>query len=177
PPALGLLQMPPAPRFIANPLGYEGWRALGPFTATPPTPSDSLFSVAKARGMQTALLGPADFHALHIDPLAIDVVAPFASDAPASVATTAHRTVLAANPKVLAVVARARGGGRADGARRDGDGPRRSGDRQRRDRLRDQPGRDHHRRSRGGLLRPRDLAPRALHGGRPRCAPRDRLGP
>src|SRR6185369_1027098 len=105
PPALGLLQMPPAPRFIANPLGYEGWRALGPFTATPPTPSDSLFSVAKARGMQTALLGPADFHALHIDPLAIDVVAPFASDAPASVATTALRTVLAANPKVLAVVA------------------------------------------------------------------------
>jgi len=105
-PGLGLLQMPPMPsRPVTNGEGYQGWRALGSFTTTPPTANDSLFSVAKARGMKTALLGAADFHALHVDPLAIDVVAPFAADAPVSVATAALQILLESNAKALAVVA------------------------------------------------------------------------
>jgi hypothetical protein len=55
--------------------------------------------------MKTALLGAADLHAAHVDPLAIDVVAPFAADAPTSVVTAALKPLLATNAKVLAVVA------------------------------------------------------------------------
>ncbi|HEY8923931.1 MAG TPA: alkaline phosphatase family protein [Polyangia bacterium] len=110
-PALGLLQMPTVSRFVANGAGYQAWRALGPFATTAPTPSDSLFAVAKARGMRTALLGAPDFHAIHIDPLAIDVVSSFPADAPADVATAALQSLLGANTKTLAVVAL--GGSRA----------------------------------------------------------------
>jgi len=104
-PAVGLLQMPTVPRFLANGAGYQGWRALGAFTTTAPTSNDSLFSVAKTRGMRTALLGATDFHSVHVDPLAVDVLTPFASDAPASVAIAALQSLLAANTKVMAVVA------------------------------------------------------------------------
>jgi arylsulfatase A-like enzyme len=95
-PGAGLLQMPPAARFVANQGGFDMWRQPTRFA------DESLFDAAHALGLTTALVGQADFHDLHLDGAQIDVRAP-ASDIAA--ATTALADVLAQHPKALVVVA------------------------------------------------------------------------
>jgi hypothetical protein len=96
-PALGLLQMPPVAGFVANRAGYDGWRVPEVY------PGGSLFAAAKAQGLTTALVGASDFHALHIDPAAIDVTIPTGGDA--STTAQALQDLLAAHPRALALVA------------------------------------------------------------------------
>jgi hypothetical protein len=52
--------MPPMPGFVANRPAYDAWRQAMAF------PSESLFDVAAAKGLSTAIIGQPDFHALHI---------------------------------------------------------------------------------------------------------------
>jgi hypothetical protein len=66
-PGAGLLAMPPAAGFVANPDGLAAWRAPVIF------PGDSVFDAAHLLGRGTALLGDSDFHALHTGRAAIDV--------------------------------------------------------------------------------------------------------
>lgn len=93
-PSLGLLQMPPVAGFVANQAGYDGWRVPEVY------PGGSLFAAAKAQGLTTAVLGAPDFHALHIDPGAIDLTA-LGDD---SATLQALRDLLAAHPRTLALV-------------------------------------------------------------------------
>jgi hypothetical protein len=103
-PGTGLLLMPPAANRVANAAGQAAWRKPTPF------PGGSLFDVAHAAGLTTALLGASDFHALHVAAGAIDVVSAGAgvADELAALAT--------AHPRFFAVVAV---GGARTGARHD----------------------------------------------------------
>ena len=68
-PGIGLLQMPVAPRFVANMPGYTAWRQQTMFAG------ESLFEAARHLGLKTAVVGQPDFHTLHLDPGAIDATA------------------------------------------------------------------------------------------------------
>jgi hypothetical protein len=94
-PGAGLLAMPPPAGFVASPDGYAAWRAATLF------PGDSLFTAARALGLTTALLGDSDYHALHLDAAAIDVV-PAAGGPPLPDQLSA---LAADHPRFLAVVA------------------------------------------------------------------------
>jgi len=92
PPGIGLLQMPVAPGFVANMPGYAAWRQSIPFAPA------SLFDTARQLGMKTAVLGPSDYHTLHLDPTTIDATAPAAVG-------TAVQSFLAAQARALLLVA------------------------------------------------------------------------
>jgi hypothetical protein len=97
PPGAGLLAMPAAANHVANQAAYDAWRAPTVFGA------ESLFTVAHARGMTTALLGDSDFHALHLDASTIDVVQPAPAD-PASLGDAVGALAIA-HPNLFALVA------------------------------------------------------------------------
>jgi hypothetical protein len=92
-PGLGLIKVPAVAGFIADSAAYADWRQTRSFTRA------GLFEAAKQRGLQTALVGQLDFHALHVDPTAIDRVQKTA-DVPALV-----KEILAAPTGSLIVVA------------------------------------------------------------------------
>jgi hypothetical protein len=96
-PGAGLLQMPVAPRFVADPDALAAWRQATVFAGG----GETLFDAARALGMTTALIGQPDFHALHVDAATIDVQAATALDG----AAAALRGLLAQHPRALAVVA------------------------------------------------------------------------
>ena len=94
-PAAGLLQMPAVAGFVANRAAYDAWRRPTPFAG------ETLFDAAHALGMTTALIGQADFHALHLDPAALDVTMP----TDVAGAAAAVRMLRAQYPRLLALVA------------------------------------------------------------------------
>jgi arylsulfatase A-like enzyme len=94
-PGTGLLAMPPAPGFVADPGAYAAWRAASVF------PQPSLFDATGALGLTGALLGSPDFHALHLSSAAIAVGT---SPAGAPLADELAALALAA-PKLFAVIA------------------------------------------------------------------------
>jgi hypothetical protein len=98
-PGAGLLAMPPPAGHIASQEGFEAWRTPAVF------PGESLFDAAHTLGLTTALLGDSDFHALHLDPAAIDVAA-----APGTSVGDQLTALAADHPRFLALVAI--GGGR-----------------------------------------------------------------
>jgi arylsulfatase A-like enzyme len=95
PPGAGLLQMPVAAGFIANRPAYDAWRQPTGFGG------DSIFDAAHAMGMTTALVGQADFHALHLASGSIDVTMP--ADIAGAAATVGD--LLTQHPHALVVVA------------------------------------------------------------------------
>jgi hypothetical protein len=94
-PGTGLLAMPPAPGFVADPAAYAAWRAASVF------PQDSLFDAVGTRGLTGVLLGSPDFHALHFPPASFGIASSLAGGPLADELEAFAR----ADPTLFAVIA------------------------------------------------------------------------